>query len=84
MKITIAVLVVLLIGVSGWAVYDHLSLSKKIDSQSLTITKFQAANSKQAGIIKNILACSNATESTYNKTSKYVSVSACIKSKLSI
>lgn len=84
MKITIAVLVVLLISVSGWAVYDRISLSKKIDNQSLSISKLQSANSKQAGIIKSILACSNATESTYNKTGKYISVSACIKSKLSI
>ncbi len=84
MKITIALLTLLLIGVSVWFFIDHTALTKKNDAQVVTITKMQSGNANQATIIKNILSCANTTENTYNKTKTYVSVSACIKSKLNI
>lgn len=84
MKITIAVLVVLLIGVSGWFYYDHSTLIKKSDMQTVAITKLQSANAKQTSTLKTVLGCVNATETNYQKTKNYVSVLSCVKTKLNI
>lgn len=84
MKITIAVLAVLLIGVSGWSYYDHTNLTKKNDNQTVTITKMQSASAKQATTIKALLSCANSTEKSYQQTKQYSSVISCIKTRLGI
>ena len=83
MKTTIALLVVLLLGVSGLFFYDHMTLTKKNDALSSNILNMQSAAAKQTTTIRAILGCVNATESAYVKTKTYFSPITCIKNKTS-
>lgn len=83
MKTTIALLVVLLLAVSGLFFYDHMTLTKKNDALSASMLSMQSAAAKQTATIRSILSCVNATESTYLNTKKYVSTITCIKNKTS-
>jgi hypothetical protein len=84
MKITIASLAILLIGVSVGFYLDHSTLQKKNDEQLALITKMQSAGVKQDKAIKTLITCVNITEKTYQQTQKYSSLSSCIKSRSGI
>ncbi|HCC06162.1 TPA: hypothetical protein DEP94_02275 [Candidatus Nomurabacteria bacterium] len=77
MKTTIALLSVLLIGVSVGFYLDHTKLTAQV-------TKVQASAVKQSNTIKTLLSCANLTEKTYQQTKKYASVVSCIKVRLSV
>ena len=82
MKTIIALLSVLLIGVSAGFYLDHSSLTKKNTSLSADIAKIQTTSTKQTATIKTLLSCANLTEKTYQQTKKYSSVVSCIKTRL--
>ncbi|MEI6810868.1 MAG: hypothetical protein WCK60_02340 [Candidatus Nomurabacteria bacterium] len=84
MKTTIALLSVLLIGVSVGFYLDHSSLIKKNDAAALDLAKIQTTSTKQTATIKTLLSCSNITEKTYQQTKRYTSVVSCIKTRLSV
>jgi hypothetical protein len=82
MKIIIAVLVLLLIGVSGFFYIDHVSLTQKNTNVTMALAKMQQANIKQAATIKTLLTCVNITENTYKTEKQFTSPATCIKSRL--
>ena len=84
MKTTIALLSVLLIGVSVGFYLDHSSLTKKADDLTSNLTKVQTTSTKQTATIKTLLSCANSTEKIYQQTKKYASVISCIKTRLSV
>lgn len=91
MKTTIALLSVLLVGLSAGFYLDHSNLSQQNQSLTSDLSKVKIVISnqsntitKQTSTIKTILNCSNLTEDTYKKTNKYTSVISCIKTRLNI
>lgn len=84
MKTTIALISVLLIGVSVGFYLDHTSLTTKNNDLNSKVTSVQANSLKQSNTIKTLLSCANLTEKTYQQTKKYASVVSCIKVRLSI
>ena len=84
MKTTIAILIVLLLRVSGGFYYDHMTLTQKNNDLIVSLTKAQIASTKQGETIKSILSCANNTEKLCTQTKEYSSVLNCIKTKLSI
>lgn len=84
MKTTIALLSVLLIGLSVGFYLDHTSLTTKNTNLTSQVAKVQTGAVKQSNTIKTLLSCANLTEKTYQQTKKYYSVISCIKARLSI
>ncbi len=82
MKTIIALLSVLLIGVSVGFYLDHSNLTKKNNASALDLAKLQTTSTKQTATIKTLLSCANLTEKTYQQTKKYSSVVSCIKTRL--
>ena len=84
MKITIALLAVLLFAVSLWFVFDHMSLVQKNDALQTSVAKMQSGNAQQASMIKTMLSCVNEAERAYQKDKTHVSVSSCIKARMNL
>jgi uncharacterized protein YxeA len=84
MKIAIVILSVLLVVVGGAFAYDHMSLAKKNEEMAATMSKMQSAGRKQADAIKIMLTCVNEAERAYKDNKTHLSVSACIKARMSL
>lgn len=84
MKTTIALLSVLLIGVSVGFYLDHTRLTKMNEVLTSEKTKIKSISTKQTSTIKTLLECANLTEKTYQETKKYYSINYCIKSRLNV
>jgi hypothetical protein len=82
MKITIILLIIALLGVSGVFFLDHTNMANKLASANAALVEIQAKSARQTTTATVLIRCANATEKAYVDTKKYVSVVACVKAGL--